>query len=136
MSRSKTSPKSTPAGVVLSAEARSRLQQVADWMEKELEGNQDPRIRLEHCGSVVTNTATGITCVSPFGVLIQMFQPFTLAEAKQLMYGLYVAPYYAAEFRAAAILGIDHHGYLMLLRYLYDNDMKFPSIIKALRTLK
>jgi hypothetical protein len=129
--------KSTKAGIALTAEARSKLQQLADWIERELEGNQNPLVRLEYYGGVVTFKDRNCTYVSPMGALVQMFQPFTLADAKKLRYGVYRADHYDLAVRVANILGITMGDYLLLTRYLYNSPtLAFASIAKTLRTLK
>ena len=137
MSTSNPKRKLTKAGVALSAEARSRLQQLADWMERELKGNQNPQVRLEYSGGVLTNTHTNVTSVSPIGALVQMFQPFELKDAKQILPGLYLASGTQLSVRFANILGVTHSEYLELIRYLYSStSIAFAEITKLLRTLK
>lgn len=105
-------------------------------MERELRGNQNPQVRLGYSGGVVSNNET--TWVSPMGALIQMFDPFSRSEAKQLMHGVYAASQPDIVKRAAGVLGLTDEEYLRFIRYLYDDAMsfQFATIVKTLRTLK
>jgi hypothetical protein len=142
MSRSKTSPKSTPAGVALSAEARRRLQRLADWLELEVTaGNQDPRVRLAYYGGMSTDTESGITYVTPLCALVQMFDPFKLAGAKRLMHNLYSVSTPLVYERVASVLGITRDEVTVLMRYMYETALSSKGIdnlevVRALRTLK
>jgi hypothetical protein len=141
MSRSKTSPKSTPAGVALSAEARGRLQQLADWIEREVEGNQDPRVRLAYYGGLSTDTVKNITYVTPLGALVQMFDPFKLADAKQIGHGLYLVSSPMLHTRVASVLGIHPIDVILLTQYLFETNITGCridnlAVAQALRTLK
>lgn len=133
MSGLKTNLKSTKAGIVLNAQARSRLQRLADWMEEELRGNQDPKVKLGYLGGV--STSAGITYLTPFGVLVQMFHPFVVTDTKWLMPGASRVPVESVLFRVCSILDISPAEYFILLQYLY-RDHQYPAIIKALRKLK
>lgn len=133
MSRSKTSPRSTRAGVALSAQARSRLQRLADWMEEELRSNQDPKIKLSYLGGISVHEGT--THLSPLSALVQIYDPFKQTDAKWLMPGTSRVPQDSALFRVCNILDISPAEYFILLRYVY-RDHRFPAVIKALRALK
>lgn len=137
MSKSSPKRKLTKAGVALSAEARHRLQQLADWIEREVQSNQDPRVCLGHSGGIINSN--GVTLMSPMGALVQMFKPLTLADAKtSLLYGFHAAQYKDIADRAAEILGLSFDEYLQLLRYIYapGHSFEFAAIAKTLRTLK
>ena len=136
MSSSSPKRKLTKAGVALSADARSKLQQVARWMTAELKANQDPKIRLGYSGGLEMNTTNNVTVLSPFGVLVQMFDPMNVADLKQLRYNMYVARTVRLHARAAEILGINNEELLMLLRYMLVGNWSFEIAIKQLRTLK
>lgn len=133
MSRSKTNPKLTKAGVALSAQARSRLQRLADWMEEELRGNQDPEIKLSYLGGISLHE--GITHLTPLGALVQIYAPFKETDLKRLMPGTSRVPEKLKLSRVRNILGISPAEYFILLRYIY-RDLQFPAVIKTLRTLK
>lgn len=129
--------KMTLAGVAFSADARSKLQQVARWMKDELKGNQDPTIRLGHSGGLVINTTTNVTILSPFGVLVQMFNPLNVVDLKDLGRGQYVARLPELHGRAMKILGITPNEFLRMLIYLYgQGDWSFQQTIQQLRALK
>ena len=133
MSRSKTNPKLTKAGVALSARARSRLRRLADWMEEELRGNQDPGIKLSYLGGISLHE--GIAHLTPLGALVQIYDPFKETDLKWLMPGTSRVPEELEMSRVCNILDISHAEYFILLRYIY-RDLQFPAVIKTLRTLK
>ena len=140
MSKSRTKPQLTKAGIVLSAEARSRLQQLADWLEREQKVNQNPRVQLQYGGGIHTDTFLNVTYVTPFGALVQMFDPYRLSDAEQRSPCVYSIPSNKYSARFQSILGIDHEDFLQLLRYVYNFlgtlNIDTDSIVKALRTLK
>ena len=137
MSPSKTSPASIKGGIALSAEARKKLQQLADWLELENTSNQDPRVRLSYLGGIVLNERSDITSISAFGALVQMFQPFKKDDAYELgLYGLFRIPGDAIRLRVGEVLGITEDEVFLLQAYLYARGVKYPTIIEALRALK
>ena len=137
-SKSDAKPELTKAGIALTAEARHKLQQLAEWIEQEIVENHDPRVRLGYHGGVVTYTDRNVTYVSPLGALVQMFEPIKLAEAQQLGHRMYQAYPYMLMTRICNILTITRNEHLKLLRYLYNtgSGYEYRDIIKALRTLK
>lgn len=138
MPKSKTKLLPTKAGVALSAPALAKLHALADWVQQELEGNQDPQIRLSYLGrvSVISDEVSGdtVTHVSPLGALVQTHRPFKLSETYQLRYGMWSVTSPQLSKRVQKILQINHAGYLQLLRYLGDKP-HFPNVIAALRDL-
>ena len=137
MSKSKTKLLSTKAGVALSASALAKLHRLADWMQQELEGNQDPRVRLSYLGrvSVISDEANGnITHASPLGILVQMHQPFRLVDTYQLRYNVWSVTSYQIHKRVQDILGINECEYFKMLQYLFFRP-HFPDVIAALRDL-
>lgn len=137
MSKSKTKLQSTKAGVALSAEALAKLHRLADWMQQELEGNQDPRVRLSYHGrvSVISDEANGsITHASPFGILIQMYQPFRLVDTYQLRYNMWSVTSCQMRRRVQDILEINEGEYFKMLQYLFFRP-HIPDVIAALRDL-
>ena len=126
---------STKAGVALSADARSKLQQLADWMELETSSRQDPRVQLNYYGGIMTYE--GVTHVSPVGALVQMFQPFKLSEAKQMkLAGMHIAQYADVMLRFADILDLGSMGAEDIVRHIYAGDLSMKGAIQRLRTLK
>lgn len=138
MSKSSRKPVLTKAGIVLNADARQKLQALADWMEREQQGPQDPRVRLSFLGSVVTMVGEDITFVSPFGALVQMFEPFKLINANTISYRVRSVSKEKMTERVCRILGITDSEFRWLLRYIYDREhpTTTQTIITALRTLK
>lgn len=137
MPKLKTKLLSTKAGVALSASALEKLHVLADWMQRELEGNQDPRVQLSYLGrvSVISDEANGnITHASPFGILIQMYQPFRLIDAYQLRYNMWSVTSCQMRRRVQEILEINEGEYLKMLQYLFFRP-HFPDVIAALRDL-
>ena len=137
MSKSKTKLLSTKAGVALSASALAKLHRLADWMQQELEGNQDPRVRLSYLGrvSVIFGEASGnITHASPLGILIQMHHPFKLVDTYQLRYNMWCVTSCQMSERVCSILETDHAGYLKMVQYL-GGKPHFPDVVTALRDL-
>lgn len=132
MSKSKTNPKSTKAGVVLSADARKKLQRLADWLEMEQIAPQHQQIRLAYLGGLITIANT--TYMTPFAVLVQMYDPFKKTDAQKITYDTYRINPIALRERFCRILGINEEGYMKLLRYVYT-DLDTP-IINQLRSLK
>lgn len=112
------------------------MQQLARWLELELESRQDPVVKLVYYGGVSANTLEGVTFVSPLGALVQMFEPFRLIDAKRLTHSLYKAETTQYHLRIASILGISMNEVPQLVRYIYQMNADTRQIIKALRTLK
>jgi len=136
MSTSRSKPKLTKAGVALDAAARNKLQQVARWMSDELKGNQDPRIILGFSGGIATNTKINLTVMSPFGVLVQMYDPMNCVDMKYLERGVYVSTDEMIRIRAAKILGITELDFLLILKYVYATGWIPDHVIHMLRGLK
>lgn len=137
MPKSKTKLKSTKAGVALSAEALAKLQRLAEWMEGELSGNQDPQVRLSYLGrvTVTTNDETGnVTFASPFGVLVQMHKPFKLTDCYQLRYNMYSVTSCQMRKRVMEVLDVNEAGYFKLLQYVFFRP-QLTDVIEALRDL-
>ena len=145
MSKSSQKQALTKAGIVLSADARNKLQQLADWMERESKGQQDPRVKLSLMGGIVTvstyvskDKAKKVTFVAPFGALVQMFEPFKLVDANKIMYGVHSIDSDRIRARACSILEITSEEYTKLLNYVYNigGPYTFDSFINAIRELR
>ncbi len=132
MSLSKTSQKSTRAGVALSADAISKLHRLADWMEQELKGQQNPQIKLSLMGHITTMVNHNVTHVTPMGALVQMYQPFKLTEARWVMPGMFTAE---PVNRAPQILGIPVWDYYTLIGYIHKTD-GMEGVIQQLRNIQ
>lgn len=133
--------KATPAGIMLSADARNKLQQVARWMKDELKGNQNPAIFLGYHGGIASTMKEDgkvYTTLSPLGVLVQMFKPFNLVDMKQLNWSSHLADRALVHARVAEILDISMNEFHRLVEYLYGTNgaWRFESIIILLRALK
>lgn len=135
MSKSRARTKSTKAGVALTADARRKLQQLADWLDGEAIAQRDPRVRFGLV-SAVTLMEDNVTVVSVTGALVQMFEPFTRADGRLLAWGTRVVPWRQAAQRAAHILGISQRDVQTLVIYWYQKGSKPATIAKQLRTLK
>lgn len=136
MSASKTKARSTKVGIALSAEAVKRLKRLASWMEKEMKSPQNPKVKLSQLGGIVTLQDQNCTHMSPLGALVQMYEPFTLAEADWVMPSMFKAPSYEMIKRTQRILGIQLDEYLLLIRYMYRDSYKLSDVITALRKIQ
>lgn len=132
MSESKTKPKSTRAGIALSADAISKLHRLADWMEEELRGQQNPQIKLSLMGHITTMVNHNVTHVTPMGALVQMYHPFKLTEARWVMPGMFTAE---PVHRAPQILGIAVWDYYTLIGYIHKTD-GMEGVIQQLRNIQ
>lgn len=122
---------------MLSADALAKLQQLADWMERELqEGQQDPRVKLSNFGTVSTFTNEKVTRVTPFGALAQMFDPFKLSDSTTLTFGVQVIQPLQLDDRVAKILGLSIQEVVELRRQLLSNGYTLNHVLDALRKLK
>lgn len=132
MSESKTKPKLTRAGIALSADAISKLHRLADWMKQELQGQQNPQIKLSLMGHITTMVNHNVTHVTPMGALVQMYHPFKLTEARWVMPGMFTAD---PANRAPAILDIPVWDYHTLLGYIHKTD-GMEGVIQQLRNIQ
>ena len=136
MSKSNQKPASTKAGIALNADARKKLQQLADWIEEEIRGNQDPHVRLDYIGAITIRDQSDATHLSPIGALVQMFKPFKPGNLKLLVYGLHVVRTHHVYFRAASILNITIDELYALQREIFQYGYDFPAVVRGLRSLK
>lgn len=129
----------TRAGVVLSADARAKLQALADWLEGELEHTNVPGtgVSFGQCGAIVTRQTWQAkhTFVSPIGALVQMYQPFKLDEAEQIAIGYWRIPMTRVIERAAGILGVSIEDLEKVRRFYLMYNASLPTIISQLRML-
>lgn len=133
MPESNANPKLTKAGVVLTAEARARLQRLANWMEVELVAPQNPRVRLSYLGGLVTIGET--TYMTPLAALVQMYYPFKLSDATEQLSGMYKIDASKLHFRIREMLGITPVEYYQILGYIYHR-VDLQDVVQTLRTLK
>lgn len=118
------------------------MQQLADWVEQEVAGNQDPRVQLRYYGGMSADTEKNITYVTPLGALVQMFEPFKLTDGKQhLLYDLVLVSESMVHTRVASVLGIEQRDVTTLVQYLFEHcyttmGIDNLEVVKALRTLK
>lgn len=134
---SKQKPISTKAGIVLSAAAYKKLQQLADWMETRLDRTIVTPVTLSYTGCIVYSTERKVTFVSPLGALVQMFKPFKLKDARgNFLVGLLGIHTSLVHARVIEILGISHADLKKLINYMYRTGLSFPRVIEALRNLK
>lgn len=136
MSKSNQKSASAKVGVVLSADARKKLQQLADWIEEEIRGNQDPHVRLDYIGAITVRERSDATHLSPVGALVQMFQPFSSVDLKSLLNDFHIVSGNHVYFRAAAILGIDVEQLYVVLRQMFQYGYDFPAVVRGLRSFK
>lgn len=131
------------AGVALSADARAKLQALADWLESEQDDTLDPNRHVQHgsYGAVCTikdwaDPRIYVTYVSTMGALVQMYEPFKLSEATQLTHSMWRAPSDQVIARIGRILGISVNEVTRLWIYLLKDGGYLHRIIDNLRTLK
>lgn len=132
MFESKTNPRSTRVGIALSADAISKLHRLADWMEQELQGQQNPQIKLSLLGQITTMVSHNVTHVTPMGALVQMYNPFKLNEARWVMPDMFTAD--PAQ-RAPKILGIEAWEYYTLISYIHKTG-GMEGVIQQLRNIQ
>lgn len=140
MSKSNPKRKLTKAGVALSADARRKLQALADWIDLQVVmGQTDPQVRLAWIAGVArfTTAITGpITYVSVVGALVQMYKPFKLSDSSQLTHDVHRIRNESVSERAAEILGIKLSEVRQLLAYLHRNTATHADVVTKLRALK
>ena len=130
-----TNRKLTKAGVALTAEAILKLHQLADWMELAMSNRQpDPTVVLGYTS--ICRLPSGVTSVSAFGALVQMFDPFKLSEAKYYFKEQTAhVHYYDLVPRVARILDISIKEVDALLTYLYTPNFGLSYVILKLRDI-
>ena len=101
-------------------------------MEQELKGQQNPQIKLSLLGHITTMVNHNVTHVTPMGALVQMYHPFTLAEARWVMPGMFTAE---PVHRAPQILGIPVWAYYALIGYIHKTD-GMEGVIQQLRNIQ
>lgn len=136
MSKSNRKPVSTKGGIALSADAREKLQHLANWIEEEIHGNQDPHVRLDYIGAITVRDQSDATHLSPMGALVQMFKPFKPGNLKPLLHGFYVVTTHLVYLRAAGLLGINMDELYALQREMFKYGYDFPAVVRGLRDLK
>lgn len=136
MSKSNRNRVSTKGGIALSADARKKLQHLANWIEEEIHGNQDPHVRLDYIGAITVRDRSDATHLSPMGALVQMFKPFQPEDLKPLLQGFYIVSTHLVYFRAAKILGLNMDELHALQRKMFEYGYDFPSVVRGLRDLK
>ena len=131
-----TNRRSTKAGVALTAEASLKLQQLADWMELARAGKANSSVKLAYENGITKWELYGETRVSTFGALVQMFKPFKLSEATQVLpFNIYRVSFTKINPRAAEILELSLRERAQLRQYLYSAGYSWECIIKQIREL-
>ena len=101
-------------------------------MEQELQGQQNPQIKLSLLGHITTMVNHNVTHVTPMGALVQMYNPFKLTEARWIMPGMFTA---GPVHRAPQILGIPVWDYYTLIGYIHKTD-GMEGVIQQLRNIQ
>lgn len=135
MSPSNQKRTSTKAGVALTAEARTKLQQVADWIEADSKST-DPfrRVRFGGVNGIFVNDGT--TWLSILGTIVQCYAPFKLKDAIKVCGSVYRVRWDRCSEPVMKILDITEDELLILLQYLYRNGSHASAMVRKLRTLK
>ncbi len=136
MSKSNRKPASPKAGIALNADARKKLHQLADWIEEEIRGNQDPHVRLDYIGTITVRERSDATHLSPWGAFVQMFQPFSAVDLKALLDDFHIVPGDHVYFRAATILSISMNQLYAVQRQMFQYGYDFPAVVRGLRSFK
>jgi hypothetical protein len=136
MSKSNQKPASRKAGIALSADARKKLHQLADWIEEEIRDNQDPYVRLDYIGVITVRERSDATHLSPLGAFVQMFQPFSAIDLKALLDDFHIVPCNYVYFRAATILDISINQLYVVQRQMFQYGYHFSAVVRGLRSFK